>query len=262
MQTTSRPACRVCGGPGNLLYANLVDRLFSAPGAWRLRRCVNAVCGLTWLDPEPMEADLADLYHGYYTRQQGVSESNSVRRAFRRVCIASLRLTRIARERRLLLNLYLEGTPPGKVLEVGCGAGERLIRFRTLGWEVIGQEVDATAAADAEKRAGAQVYIGPVEDLVAQGQSFNAVVMNHVIEHVLNPLGLLAWCRRLLKPNGQLVCVTPNMDSWGYRRFGKDWLFSTPLRTSYSSPGLHWKQLPVRQASQPCRCGRLAPTRR
>jgi 2-polyprenyl-3-methyl-5-hydroxy-6-metoxy-1,4-benzoquinol methylase len=113
---------------------------------------------------------------------------------------------------------------------VGCGAGEPLGRFKALGWEVIGQEVDATATSGAEKRTGAHVHVGPVEDLVAQGQSFDAVVMNHVIEHVLDPVSLLASCRRLLKPGGQLVCVTPNTDSWGYRRFGKDWLFLDPPR--------------------------------
>jgi 2-polyprenyl-3-methyl-5-hydroxy-6-metoxy-1,4-benzoquinol methylase len=213
-----------------LLHTNLVDRLFSAPGAWSLRRCPNAACGLTWLDPEPVAADLADLYVGYYTHRLTVGKWGTIRRALQRAFSATLHLTRIAGERRMLLNLYLENTPPGRVLEVGCGAGERLSRFRALGWNVMGQEVDETAAAGAEKRTGAHVHVGPVEELVAEGQSFDAVVMNHVIEHVLDPVSLLASCRRLLKPGGQLICVTPNTDSWGYRRFGKDWLFLDPPR--------------------------------
>ena len=198
-----------------LLHTDLVDRLFSAPGAWSLRRCANAACGLTWLDPEPVAADLADLCVGYYTHRLTAGKWGAIRRAFQRASSAALNLTRVARERRMLLNRYLENSPPGRVLEVGCGAGERLSRFRALGWDVMGQEVDTTAASGAEKRTGAHVHVGPVEDLVAQGQSFDAVVMNHVIEHVLDPVSLLASCRRLLKPGGQLVCVTPNTDSWG-----------------------------------------------
>jgi SAM-dependent methyltransferase len=54
--------------------------------------------------------------------------------------------------------------------------------------------------------------------------SFDAVVLSHVVEHVADPLALLAACRRLLRPGGTLALATPNIDSRGHERFGAAWL--------------------------------------
>ncbi len=61
----------MCGGVGHTLYAALRDRLFTAPGSWNLRQCVNSACQMTWLDPMPVEEDLHLLYPAdYYTHQR------------------------------------------------------------------------------------------------------------------------------------------------------------------------------------------------
>lgn len=61
------PNCYVCSGHGKLLYQNLTDRLFGAPGTWNLRKCPNQKCGTVWLDPMPLEEDLYKAYATYYT---------------------------------------------------------------------------------------------------------------------------------------------------------------------------------------------------
>src|SRR6202041_517153 len=53
--------------------------------------------------------------------------------------------------------------------------------------------------------------------------SFDAVTMNHVIEHVPDPIALLAEVNRILKPGGRLVSITPNVQSWGHSLFGECW---------------------------------------
>ncbi|HWY31853.1 MAG TPA: methyltransferase domain-containing protein, partial [Candidatus Acidoferrum sp.] len=53
--------------------------------------------------------------------------------------------------------------------------------------------------------------------------SFDAVTMNHVIEHVSEPVTLLAEVKRILKPSGRLVSITPNIQSWGHAIFGECW---------------------------------------
>jgi SAM-dependent methyltransferase len=50
------------------------------------------------------------------------------------------------------------------------------------------------------------------------------VVMNHVIEHVHDPLALLRESKRVLKRGGQLVSITPNTKGWGHARFGACWI--------------------------------------
>lgn len=239
MQLVTRPKCRLCGRSGVPLYRGLQDRLIGAPGAWDLKQCPEPSCGLVWLDPEPGEEDLADLYRGYYTHASG-PEAGMVRHAFRFCSTVLLKLTRVIEERKKLLRLFADQPGRGDLLEVGCGGGDRLQTFAALGWKVTGQEIDPVAAARASSRAGVEVHVGPIRELAARGRSFDAIVMNHVIEHVLDPAALLATCRTMLRPRGKLVSVTPNARSWGHRIFGANWMPLDPPRhiVLFTSSGL------------------------
>ena len=237
MRVVPRPTCKLCGSAGNPLYKDLKDRLYSAPGTWQLARCGNPDCGLIWLDPEPSEDDIGLLYQSYYTH--GASNlqarflryaSHPLRYAFHFGSAAVLGATAIIRERKRFQKLFVDDLLPGDLLEVGCGAGHRLPLFSALGWRVTGQDVDAHAAAEAKRTNGAQVHIGPVEDLAARGQRFDAIVMNHVIEHVLHPVEFLRTCLAMLRPGGTLICVTPNASSWGHHAYGVSWMALDPPR--------------------------------
>jgi 2-polyprenyl-3-methyl-5-hydroxy-6-metoxy-1,4-benzoquinol methylase len=234
LRTVPRPACRLCGTEGEPLYNDLRDRLFSVPGTWQLRRCNNASCGLIWLDPQAIEKDVGLLYRSYYTHRapaaKGASLKHALRDMFRWGWAALLSATRIIKERKRFETLFVDDLPPGDLLEVGCGAGTRLPLFATLGWRVTGQEVDAAAAAEARRTSGVEIHAGPVEDLARQGRRFDAIVMNHVIEHVLDPVRFLSTCLGMLRPGGTLICVTPNAKSWGHRAFGVSWMALDPPR--------------------------------
>ena len=52
------PQCFLCKSPGIELYAGLTDRLFGAPGVWKMKQCLNLDCGLLWLDPMPLADDI------------------------------------------------------------------------------------------------------------------------------------------------------------------------------------------------------------
>jgi hypothetical protein len=67
VRTEEVAACALCGSNGVDLYAGLTDAAGTTPGNWRLVRCPE--CGLVWLNPRPVAADVARLYDGYYTYQ-------------------------------------------------------------------------------------------------------------------------------------------------------------------------------------------------
>jgi 2-polyprenyl-3-methyl-5-hydroxy-6-metoxy-1,4-benzoquinol methylase len=119
--------------------------------------------------------------------------------------------------------------PPGRVLDVGCGSGVLLARMRKLGWEVEGVEVDP-GAVEAGRKRGLSVRLGTLQEQNFPSDSFDAVHSAHVIEHVHDPVGLLTECRRVLKPGGTLVFLTPNTESLGHREFGSAWLNLDPPR--------------------------------
>lgn len=239
IRTRPCPDCYMCGAKGELLYQGLRDRLFSAPGSWNLKKCPNRQCGLVWLDPMPLEEEIGKAYRNYYThedtdRSYGDWQLKSLLRyGLKGAWNLFLRATRIHWERKRSYLMYLDKSKPGRLLEVGCGNGMRLAQFRARGWEVEGQEVDLRATDIARSRYGLHVDVGKVEDLPIDDATFDAVIMNHVIEHVNDPVRLLVGCHRILKPGGELVIVTPNVESYGHSRFRECWRGLEPPRHLY-----------------------------
>jgi 2-polyprenyl-3-methyl-5-hydroxy-6-metoxy-1,4-benzoquinol methylase len=232
IRTRPCPECYLCGAPGKTLYQGLRDRLFGAPGEWNLKECPNPECGLIWLDPVPVEEDIGKAYQNYYTHK--VYLRKGIKRFVHRMMNgAILRITRIYKEQRRINYMYLEEMKPGKLLEVGCGSGQFLDCMRRAGWEVEGVEIDSRAADYARKKYGVPVHIGTLESMQYPDNTFDAVTMNHVIEHVYEPVTLLQECHRVLKPGGRLVVVTPNTISYGHRRFRQYWRGLEPPRHLY-----------------------------
>jgi len=54
------------------------------------------------------------------------------------------------------------------------------------------------------------------------------VTLSHVIEHVHDPVACLREVFRLCKPGGQVWITTPNLESYGHRRFREHWIGLQP----------------------------------
>src|SRR5208337_943273 len=116
-----------------------------------------------------------------------------------------------------------------RLLDIGCGNGDFLVNAQEAGWFVSGLEPDPEAAAVARQR-GLHVTMGTVDVLANEWNSFDAITLSHVIEHVHEPNLLLQAVRRLLKPGGVAYIDTPNIDSRGAHYFGKNWRGLEPPR--------------------------------
>jgi SAM-dependent methyltransferase len=119
--------------------------------------------------------------------------------------------------------MWLPSSPGGQLLDVGCGGGHFLARMQSLGWLVRGVEPDAEAVRIARGQLDLNVCQGTLADAHFPPNEFDAITMNHVIEHVPHPVELLQECRRVLKVDGRLVVVTPNARSLGRMHFGRAW---------------------------------------
>lgn len=125
--------------------------------------------------------------------------------------------------------LYLTAMRGGDLLDVGCGNGELIERMEALGWRAEGVDIDGSALRVARQR-GLNVRAGTLESQEYPADSFDAVTISHVIEHVHDPVRLLRACYQVLRPGGRLVVVTPNASSWAHRRFKESWLHLDPPR--------------------------------
>jgi 2-polyprenyl-3-methyl-5-hydroxy-6-metoxy-1,4-benzoquinol methylase len=265
IRTRSCPRCHICGGRGEHLYNGLKDRLFSSPGEWNLKKCVTSECGLVWLDPMPVEEDIGKAYRSYvFTEDQkerpsailsnlepkglrSLLPSRRLRAFIKRGYIATAygyikgvpRLQRIAGcalylypflARDLAKSIYfMHYRPDAKLLDVGCGDGSFLDCMRNLGWEGEGVEIDSRFATQASNR-GLTIYSGTLEQQRFDSGSVDAIVLCHVLEHVHHPLALLRECHRILRPDGTLTILVPNIDGAGHRRFKSAWLGLDPPR--------------------------------
>lgn len=116
-----------------------------------------------------------------------------------------------------------------RLLDVGFGDATFLENAQSAGWEVAGVDMDSVVVNLAQQR-GLNVRQGSIEVFADQPGSFDVITISHVIEHVYNPVEFLKVAFGLLKPGGRLWLDTPNMESFGYARFGKDWRGLEPPR--------------------------------
>ncbi|HVN28612.1 MAG TPA: class I SAM-dependent methyltransferase, partial [Candidatus Binataceae bacterium] len=249
--------CPACGSIGLPFYRDLADRFFGAPGRWNFSRCSDSRCGMLWLNPMPLARDINKAYRSYYTHEDRAAPTSRsfVTRAFRPMLQAIKRAylaaqlgytdRRIGVHERLLGLLvrldpirradtdfplkYLPYDSRGRLLDVGCGSGDLLARMESLGWEAQGIDLDPIAVA-AARRKGLEVHRGALDRRNFPDAHFDAVVMSHLIEHVHQPIELLAHARRVLRPGGRLVIATPNAESLGHRMLRERWPLLDPPR--------------------------------
>jgi len=242
-------ACPVCGGDERrLLYDGLTDRIwFSAAGTWTLYSC--STCSAAFLDPRPDRASIDAAYAGYYS-EGGTSTPTLVGAGIRRaICNGYLNAhygyeleptsrlgplaARVLPKRRSYADRAIRHLPRvegrRRLLDVGSGEGAFLAEMSRAGWEVQGVEPDATAAETA-RVAGVPVVQRPLEPGLFEPGSFDAITMNHVIEHLHDPVEALRTCHDLLSPRGALWVATPNLRSRGHELYGRDWIGLDPPR--------------------------------
>jgi SAM-dependent methyltransferase len=112
----------------------------------------------------------------------------------------------------------------GKLLDVGCGSGDNIVRFLEDGWDAYGVDVNEIGVVHARKRLGNRVFQGDIFSLKFDSASFDLILFRHSLEHVHDPVGVLREAHRLLRNGGLLVVLLPNIGSWEAKMFSKWWV--------------------------------------
>ena len=253
IRTQPCAACYLCGARGEVLYQGLKDRLFDVAGAWNPKQCPNPDCSLVWLDPMPIEEDIGKLYTNYLTHTAEPlfpqSDAMTFRQKLGKTLLASgfgykeqsqqcwtsllgrlLLKSRFLRERVGSTISWLDASWGKRLIDVGCGNGEFMARMRDLGWDVVGVEPDPQAAQIGRKRYGLPIHSVTLEKAAFCSESFDAVTMAHVIEHLRDPVSTLKAAKSLLRSGGRLIIHTPNIASLGHRWFRDNWRGLEPPR--------------------------------
>ncbi len=119
---------------------------------------------------------------------------------------------RESRIRKLLA--LLDGEPRGRLLDVGCAAGELGVLLAARGWSVAGVDREPALVAAARERGIDARHCDFGQMLLPWPDSaFDAVVLAEVIEHVLDTDHVLTEIVRVLRSGGALIVTTPNLAS-------------------------------------------------
>jgi SAM-dependent methyltransferase len=100
-----------------------------------------------------------------------------------------------------------------RVLDVGSAYGWFLEEAEARGAVVFGIEPDATVAR--HSRSGVRVGLFP--DVLSEGEAFDVIAFNDVLEHIPDVPGALDACARHLTPGGLLSVNIPTADGLGFR---------------------------------------------
>jgi SAM-dependent methyltransferase len=131
-----------------------------------------------------------------------------------------------------------------KLLEVGCAHGWFLEQAGKR-FEVLGIEPDAVVGKSAAAR-GLPVRFGYFPDALKDGERFDVMVFNDVIEHIPNVAIALGACEERLHPGGLLVLNLPSSRGLFYRlsklfaRFGMRGPFERLWQKGLPSPHVHY----------------------
>jgi methyltransferase family protein len=195
--------CRLCGGPSSFQFAVGDRNRGLGPGRFEYRRC--ASCNSIFLPEVP-----ADLARYYASDGYGSAEQEMV--------------PEFARRELAKLELITRFEQPGPMVEIGPGPGLFTRTAKAAGFQLTAIEMDSRYCEYLSDVLGVRAIHSdsPAAVLAGLGPT-RAVVMWHVIEHLLDPWQTLARAAEILEPGGILAISTPNPDSLQFKLLGRYW---------------------------------------
>ena len=196
---TEMVACPLCGGTRftPLCETDRYDMDLVTVGC--------AGCGLVLTNPQPTTAELGHFYEHHY------------RTFYQRTATPSLEYIRQFRkdERAARTAEFLDGhgalRPGGRVLDIGASEGCILKALRDRVADLHCVAVEPSPAFGEFARRYAQCEVHRDIDAVRRGARFDLVILNHVFEHLKDPVAYLAALAGLLTPTGRVYIDVPDL---------------------------------------------------
>jgi len=105
----------------------------------------------------------------------------------------------------------------GRVLDIGCGSGMISAKLQAAGWDVCGIDISQEGVRKYCGRGFAGIVSDAERNLPFKDQTFDAVWISEVIEHLVDYRNLLREIGRIVKKSGRVYLTTPNSVFYGYR---------------------------------------------
>lgn len=129
------------------------------------------------------------------------------------------------------------GKRGGRLLEIGSGMGHLVGQledtFKTYGMDLNHWAVKQSKAMIAKT----QLQTASAQELPFSDNSFNVVIIKHIVEHLPDPQKAIREIGRVTEPGGILILATPNLDSLLKPWKGDRWIgYQDPTHISLKRP--------------------------
>lgn len=107
-----------------------------------------------------------------------------------------------------------------KILDIGCGTGQLIYELYNIGFKNV-TGIDPFLENDLVHINGSKVFKKSMFEEIGK---WDIVMMNHVFEHMDNPLNILIRVNELLSDCNSIAIIRiPNVDSYAFRKFKNNW---------------------------------------
>ena len=212
-QSPVRTVCPLCGCSSlKAVLDQRPDYEYGVSIGLPYAACQDPACGLVFATAIPPIQVIQEFYTKYSTHSQHHPS---------KIALVIAWLGSKARENYLKSLFAGSDITRLNVLDYGCGAGDFMHQLTRLGvGGVFGYDFDPEACACAREHGLTAFY--SESEFRAEGP-YDYIFLNHVVEHLSDPIVDLGTLARSLKPGGRLVLRTPNATSFLARLFGRDW---------------------------------------
>jgi len=211
--TTHLQQCVHCGSND---FEKISDALNfdTGEGGFHLERCVQ--CGLSRTAPLLNDEDLASHYKIDYYGTASQKFFSPMER------VVQWSAGRMADGIMRQLRQKPDATGDGyRILDLGCGRGTLLRMLAKRGATCTG--VERAEFPSQEIVDGIEIRHGDFLQMDFSAQRFDAIVIWHVLEHLVNPDAVLNKVRSILAPGGLLLIAVPNYGGLQAQCFGNKW---------------------------------------
>lgn len=101
----------------------------------------------------------------------------------------------------------------GTVLDLGCGKGNMSIQLARMGYDVTGIDSDKLSIEYAQsilQQSNLKYIICTLEDYNFEAKSADVIILSEVLEHLVNPKGLMEKISGTIRDNGIIIVTVPN----------------------------------------------------
>jgi 2-polyprenyl-3-methyl-5-hydroxy-6-metoxy-1,4-benzoquinol methylase len=217
-------SCPICDHSESALFLEGIDYSYTKE-EFAIVECSS--CHFRYTNPIPSSDKIGD----YYKADNYISHTSSKKGFFEKVYHQVRKHT--LKKKLQLVSKYAKSK---SLMDIGCGTGDFLGFVNQQGWKVKGLE----PSEDAREKAiqNHQVAVESTDELSNQtAESFDAISMWHVLEHVYNLNDDFAQFKRILKKEGHLFIAVPNCASYDAQHYQKEWAaYDLPIHLYHFRP--------------------------